>query len=512
MEVNSRPPKQINSYWLHIRKKTVWIAVCSQILIAAALVPVIFVLPISHEAAMVIYAALAGNVIISVLFTIWLFKTLNRPLKDLLSALIYINDERTALTPPNQNEKRYSNTGFDVALRTVYETTNTSQTSVNDNSLNQHYSQVLSALDTTDCGFITFDANRNIQYSNKAAPIQIDQSGQKKLNLLFNGDDTLDAWLDECAESAVHAEKVWVRVPDSLPNQENRRFFDVFASYEKGATSEAVITLVDRTDSYSAEEEDLNFISFAAHELRGPITVIRGYIDVLQDELEDVLQDDQSELFRRLSVSASRLSGYVNNILNTSRYDRRHLKIHLVEDTVTRVYSDVKDDMQLRASSQGRLLSVIIPEDLPTIAADRGSLSEVFSNLIDNAVKYSNEGGTIVVSAEQKGDFVEISVKDSGIGMPGNVMNNLFQKFYRSHRSRETVSGTGIGLYITKAIVDSHGGSIRVTSEEGKGSTFIVAIPTYASIADKLAAGDNSNEALIDSNKGWIKNHAMFKG
>lgn len=512
MEVKTKPPKNINDFWLSVRKKAFWISFTGQLIVLLALAPVvIFTIPSTSVSALIIYFSAGGALLVSVLFNIWLFKTLKTPLKDLLSALIYINDERTVLTPPNQNEKRFQNTGFDVALRTVYEVTN-AQPNTHDDQLTQHYAQVLSALDTTACGFVTLDSNRNIQYANKSAPTQIDQNGQRVLNLIFNGDDSLDAWLNECAETAVHAEKVWSRVPDSLPNHEDRRFFDVFASYEKGASSETVLTLVDRTHSYSAEEEDLNFISFAAHELRGPITVIRGYIDVLQEELEAVLQDDQAELFRRLSVSASRLSGYVNNILNTSRYDRRHLKVHLAEDTVSRVYAEIKDDMQLRASSQGRLLSVSIPEDLPTIAADRGSLSEVFSNLIDNAVKYSNEGGTIVVSAEQKGDFVEISVKDSGIGMPGNVMNNLFQKFYRSHRSRETVSGTGIGLYITKAIVDSHGGSIRVTSEEGKGSTFIVAIPTYASIADKLAAGNNSNEALIDSSKGWIKNHAMFKG
>lgn len=168
--------------------------------------------------------------------------------------------------------------------------------------------------------------------------------------------------------------------------------------------------------------------------------------------------------------------------------------------------------MQLRASAQNRLLSVAIPTGLPTIAADSASLSEVFGNLIDNAIKYSNEGGAIAVSASVKGDFVEIAVEDHGIGMPGNVVSNLFQKFYRSHRSRETVAGTGIGLYISKAIVESHGGTISVRSEEGKGSTFIVSLPTFQSVADKLKAGNNSNEGFIEQNSGWIKNHSMYRG
>ena len=172
----------------------------------------------------------------------------------------------------------------------------------------------------------------------------------------------------------------------------------------------------------------------------------------------------------------------------------------------------ISDDMSLRAGAQKRLLTVNIPVDLPTIAVDRASMSEVFSNLIDNAIKYSKEGGIINVSGKVNGGFVEVSVQDNGIGMPGSVIGNLFHKFYRSHRSRETVSGTGIGLYISKAIVESHGGAISVRSEEGKGSIFTVSIPIYSTVADKLKAVDNSNEGLISEGRGWIKNHSMFRG
>jgi len=235
-------------------------------------------------------------------------------------------------------------------------------------------------------------------------------------------------------------------------------------------------------------------------------------LDVLGDELEPVFQDDQQELFRRLVVSSNRLSGYINNILNTSRYDRRHLKVHLVEDSVAGVYDMISDDMKLRASSQNRLLSVELPTNLPTIAVDRTSMSEVFGNLIDNAIKYSNEGGVINVTAAVNGDSVDIMVVDHGIGMPESVVSNLFQKFYRSHRSRETVAGTGIGLYISKAIVESHGGTISVRSQDGLGSTFIVSLPIYATVADKLKAGDGNNEGIMNEGKGWIKNHSMYRG
>src|SRR5690606_11599255 len=235
-------------------------------------------------------------------------------------------------------------------------------------------------------------------------------------------------------------------------------------------------------------------------------------LDVLGDELEGKLEVDQIELFDRLVVSANRLSSYINNILNASRYDRRHLKTHLSEDSLVEIYDTINDDMQLRAVAQNRTLAVNFPSDLPTVAADRGSIGEVLGNLIDNAIKYSNEGGVVNVTAGVEGDFVKVFVEDHGIGMPGNVVSNLFHKFYRSHRSRETVAGTGIGLYISKAIVESHGGTISVRSEDGRGTTFVVSLPTYKIVAATLKAGNNVNESLINKDGSWIKNHTMFRG
>jgi signal transduction histidine kinase len=148
---------------------------------------------------------------------------------------------------------------------------------------------------------------------------------------------------------------------------------------------------------------------------------------------------------------------------------------------------------------------------LPTIAADRNSLSEVLANLVDNAIKYSNDGGHVTIDAIVDGDFVRCNVTDNGIGIPSSLVGNLFTKFYRSHRSRQSVSGTGLGLYISKGIIESHGGKIGVTSREGEGSTFSFSVPIYSTVADKLLSG-TGNETVIKSASGWIKNHAMFRG
>lgn len=510
-------------FWPSFSRGAAILIIALQIAILVAVAALLYFLGFFESNPLAFASTLVAQTILGVVASAIIYKFVARPIKDLLAAIIHVAGEPTSTTPPNPNDKRFEKSGFKSVLQTIYllASNDTPNTSAPAKTATSESSTVASAtppalieaaLNETICGFVVLNHDRKITFSNRAAPTATDQNGVSTLSLLFNGEDTLNAWLDECEKSAVHAEKTWSRIPDRLPDQENRRFFDVIASYDKGAESETVLTLIDRTGLYEVGEQELDFIAFAAHELRGPITVIRGYLDVLEDELKDVLKDDQEELFRRLTVSANRLSGYINNILNTSRYDRRHLKMHLAETSVAAIYDTIRDDMQMRASAQNRLLTVAIPDGLPAIAADPASLGEVFGNLIDNAIKYSNEGGAINVTAGVKGDQVEVAIEDHGIGMPSSVVSNLFQKFYRSHRSRETVAGTGIGLYISKAIVESHGGNISVRSEEGRGSTFIVSLPTFQSVADKLKAGNNSNEGLIEQNEGWIKNHSMYRG
>jgi signal transduction histidine kinase len=517
-----QPPKLASQFWPSFSKKTIALAIIAQILISAVISLLIVILGLTKFGSTSFWTVFGLILLINILINTMISVVALKPTKDLMAAIVHVSGEKSAMTPPNPNTEKNERNGFKDALQTVYELASKSssvlQPIISSEATTPQATapvtavpDIKEALDETVCGFITMDEKRTITYANKAAPVHLDPNGKQTIDLLFNGTDTLDAWLKECDTNAVHADKIWTRIPDRLPNEENRRFFDVIASYQKGAKAETVLTLIDRTGRYALDEESLDFIAFAAHELRGPITVIRGYLEVLGDELEGVLKDDQHELFRRLVVSSNRLSGYINNILNTSRYDRRHLMVHLSEDTLAGVYDMIMDDMQLRAGAQGRLLSVNIPADLPTIAVDRASMSEVLGNLIDNAIKYSNEGGAINVTAKVSGEFVEVSIEDHGIGMPESVVSQLFQKFYRSHRSRETVAGTGIGLYISKAIVESHGGNISVRSEDGHGSTFTVSLPIYATVAMKLKAGDNSNKSMINEGTGWIKNHSMYR-
>lgn len=504
-------PQMIREYWPRFRRRGLWITILMQIAATLAIGCILMLSGLETPPAVfgiILFTILTTSIGVNIL----LFNLLSTPLKDITSALTHASGEPTVVTPPNPNAQRFERDGFKPILQLIYTLASDDKEAAE--PLLKSTIDLKTALDNTATGFVILDTSKKVLYANDKAPVHTDPDGVAIIDLIFDdNDDTLDSWLKDCEENAVHAEHSWQRVSNKITGEEDRKIYDIAASYQKGSSAEVVLTLFERTDIYLPEDEDLDFIAFAAHELRGPITVIRGYLDVLSDELDQTLDQDQVELMKRLVVSANRLSSYVNNILNASRYDRRHLKVHLREASITDIYASIDDDMQLRASSQNRILSVHFPDDLPTIAADRASISEVLSNLIDNAIKYSNEGGIVNVTASSDEGFVKVSVEDRGIGMPGSVVSNLFHKFYRSHRSRETVAGTGIGLYICKAIVESHGGKISVRSTEGEGSTFEFILPIYSTVAEKLQSNNNSNEGLIDHDEsGWIKNHAMYRG
>lgn len=441
-----------------------------------------------------------------------LIAAVSRPFKILSQAVAHVSDDPVQTPPPDISNKEAEQTGLKAMVQTIYRLAAATQKQTSQEDA-KNYNQYKTIFSEAPIGIVAINSEGSIVDHNSLAPVHQNSEGKAVLELLFEQSNGLDAWLQNAKNNKVRDTKMWHRVANSVPGEENRKIFDVIAYYNKNDQSnvQTVLTTIDRTAEYAPEDEDMDFIALAAHELRGPITVIRGYLDIMADELGDKLQPEQQELVDRLQVSAEQLSGYVNNILNVSRYDRNHLRLHLHEEKVIDIVQFMIPDLALRAKTKKRKLTFNVPADLPTVAADRSSVSEVLSNLIDNAIKYSHENGEVIVSAKQNGDFVEVTVQDFGIGMPGSIVGNLFNKFYRSHRSRQQYRGTGLGLYICKAIVESHGGKIWVTSVEGQGSTFGFSLPIYSTVADKLGKGDNSNEQIIERSDGWIKNHAMYR-
>lgn len=331
------------------------------------------------------------------------------------------------------------------------------------------------------------------------------------IRLEFPSEQTLHDWFVECQQSKVTNTRFWERVRVSLPDETVKQC-DVSASYNRKnpGGAEFIITLFDRTEHYGQDDESLGFVAIAVHELRTPLTMLRGYIEVLEEELEGKLDPELEDFMQKMNVAAGQLTIFVNNILNVTRIEKNQLMLHLHEVDWAKTLNAVLDDMDIRAQMNGITIERNIANNIPMVGIDTVSIYEVVANLIDNAIKYSQDSKKILVSSTI-GDtgFVETTIQDYGIGMPSNVTTNLFERFYRNHQTRGKISGTGLGLYLTKAIISAHGGQVWVRSKENEGSTFGFSVIPYDQLAEELKQGDNKD--IVRQSHGWVKNHSMYR-
>lgn len=363
-------------------------------------------------------------------------------------------------------------------------------------------------------------ADRSILFANGAACRYVgkeasDIEGKNMHDILtmsFPNDRTFDAWLKQAADSAVTANNFWERVRLDVTDSRPTRLFDLAAYYNKGNSQgyETLLVLFDHTEAYSQDDQAISFMALSVHELRTPLALLRGYIEALDEETHGKLTPELDGFMSKMKATAQQLTAFVNNILNVARVDSDQLVLQLHEEK----WSDIMDAavamMSLRAQVRGITLTVKMADDLPAVAADRISIQEVIGNLIDNAIKYSGTAKEIIISSTINSDgMVETSVQDFGVGVPMSVMPNLFTKFYRDHRNRAQIGGTGLGLYLSKAIVAAHGGNIWVKSKEGQGSTFSFTLLPYSRLGDE--AKSSANKEITRSAHGWIKNHSLYR-
>ena len=230
------------------------------------------------------------------------------------------------------------------------------------------------------------------------------------------------------------------------------------------------------------ELDDLktDFISIASHQLRTPLTAIKGYTSMIMEGSYGEMSEKVRETIGKVFQSAQRLIYIVNDLLDISRIEQGRFSISLEPIKVATVLKDVVEELQQNAKTKKLSLELAVaPEHMEvTATADFNKIRQVFLNVIDNAIKYTNEG-YVRVSVEKRVNDVLVSVKDSGLGISEASMKNLFQKFSRAKGvTKLHTDGSGLGLFIVKKIMEAHGGNVWAESEgEGKGSQFYVSIP-----------------------------------
>ena len=224
------------------------------------------------------------------------------------------------------------------------------------------------------------------------------------------------------------------------------------------------------------------FVSLASHELRTPMTVIKSYVWMLLNQTVENLSEKQRTYLERIFSSTEGLIKLVNDMLNVSRIESGKITIEPVPTDICKLVSEVVGEMQIRTAEVGVNLLYTQPQSSLIANVDIGRIKEVMINLIGNSLKFTPKEGSVMVSVDKDGqNSVLIRVKDTGRGISSNDMSKLFQKFNmvgNGHLTKDRGQGTGLGLYLSKSLVELHGGRIWAESEgEGKGATFSFTLP-----------------------------------
>ncbi len=464
------------------------------------------------------YLATAGVVlIVSLIITILVNGMLISPLRHLWKLIISMTPHSNSQPPPIESLKigRELVANLTAQLYQLTSSISAQKPGAETNSLNDNF-----VANKLPLPLFVLDATETIVYANSVASDYIGIATENLvgknfymvMDMSFPSENTLDNWLKEVKANTATASMSWERVRLNVLDNHPTRLFDLAAFYNKDNPNkyETMIVLFDHTKQYSQDDQAVSFVALSVHELRTPLTMLRGYIEALEEELKDSDNPELLNFMQNMRATSQQLTAFVNNILNVARVDNDQLQLSLHEENWGDIVMSAVNAISVRAKVRGITLETNIEPDLPTVGVDRLSIYEVINNLIDNAIKYSNDAKIIKVDAHlTKDNLVETTVQDFGLGISESIMPNLFTKFYRDHRNRSQIGGTGLGLYLSKAIVTAHGGNIWVRSALGQGSTFGFTLLPYAQLAEEIKNSDNKE--IVRGAHGWIKNHSLYR-
>jgi NtrC-family two-component system sensor histidine kinase KinB len=243
-----------------------------------------------------------------------------------------------------------------------------------------------------------------------------------------------------------------------------------------GHTLGAAVLLEDVTRFRLLDQVKSDLVATASHELKTPLTSVRLALHLLLEEAVGPLTDKQTELLLDARENAERLVAVVNNLLDLARLEQGQRPLDLHPVPAADLLRIATDKILPRATDKGVTLDLEVPNELPLVAADEAQLGHALSNLLDNALVYTDRGGTITVSAAAKDDRVSFAVADTGLGIAPEYLPHVFDRFFRIP-GQSRGSGTGLGLAIVREIVAAHGGTVSCDSKPGMGSVFQMTLP-----------------------------------
>ena len=244
-----------------------------------------------------------------------------------------------------------------------------------------------------------------------------------------------------------------------------------------GAKSGAVVLFHDITALKRADEMRRDFVANVSHELRTPLSILRGYIETMLDDPK-MPRGETARILEVMDQHSKRLGLLANDLLTLAQLESGSSDLQLSEIDLLRFLSDLVRDWRKKFLAKKLEAVVDLSDDCSTIYADEERLREIYDNLLDNAVKYSNKNGLICLRANRHDSEIALSVNDNGIGISAEDLPRIFERFYRVDKARSRqLGGTGLGLSIVKHLAQQHGGRVEADSKPGKGTTIRVILP-----------------------------------
>lgn len=227
------------------------------------------------------------------------------------------------------------------------------------------------------------------------------------------------------------------------------------------------------------------FVFVISNKLKQPILTLQNYLDNILRVKDQSWTPDFVELLNKTRENSQRLSSLVNDLSDLSRIESQKLRLDVKEVNLNQLIGSTLSDFSMTASEKNITLTYEPNPEMVVIKADSSRMHEILANLIDNAIKYSPSGTSVIVKFKRIEEVAQIEIKDSGYGIPEEAKPHLFEKFYRINRSASEPKGTGLGLFVTRELIERQGGKIWFESQVGKGTTFYFTLPLFQKNGNK---------------------------
>ena len=339
------------------------------------------------------------------------------------------------------------------------------------NQVDRQRREIEAILQHMNDGILAFDDKGKLMHLNHAAKEMLGLQNEKTFDEIFkklNVEINMEAIL-YLANWTASEQRVKVR--DRIVNI-------FFAPYkdENDLSSGIIAVVQDITEHVKLDEMRKEFVADVSHELKTPITSIIGYADTLQDGEYD--QETTKKFLNVISQEGRRMSNLVSDLLTLSRYDTNRVHKEVTEFDLGELAKKCQEKLRIEIEKKKQNVECYVTADVPPIKADKAGIERVILNVLSNAIKYTEENGSIKIYVGFVYNDAYIKIIDNGIGIPKEDLERIFERFYRVDKARtREMGGTGLGLSIAKEIIEQNNGSIDIKSEYGKGTEVVIRIP-----------------------------------